>query len=186
VGKGRSNVRHECRLIPNDRRIEKISGTALDTGYISAVAGLTGAGIGGLTSFVTSWITQHTQLADQHREAERKRREVLFFEFITEASRLYGEALTQSKDDITQLVNLYALVTRIRLTSSQDVLKCAERVMDAIVVTYSRPNKTLHELKVFAEQGGMDFLHDFGEACRLELADIMGMTQASVRKYVRK
>lgn len=58
--------------------------------------------------------------------------------------------------------------------------------MDAIVMTYSRPNKTPHNLKVFSEQGGMDFLHDFGEACRLEFADIMGMTQASVRKYVRK
>jgi len=56
--------------------------------------------------------------------------------------------------------------------------------MDAIVVTYSQPNKTLHELKVFAEQGSMDFLHDFGEACRLELADIMGVIEASVRKYL--
>lgn len=145
----------------------------MNTAYISALAGLTGAGIGGFTSFATSWITQRTQLADQHREAERKRREALFNAFIAEASRLYGDALVHGKDDVTELVKLYALVTRIRLTSSQAVLLAAERAMDIIVDTYLKPNKTLRELKLFAEQGGMDFLHDFGEACRAELADVM-------------
>lgn len=145
----------------------------MNTAYISALAGLTGAGIGGLTSFATSWITQRTQLVAQYREAERKRRETLFNAFIAEASRLYGDALVHGNDDVTQLVKLYALVTRIRLTASQAVLVAAERAMDTIVDTYLKPNKTLHELKLFAEQGGMDFLHDFGEACRAELNDVM-------------
>ncbi|QRN55535.1 hypothetical protein [Dyella caseinilytica] len=145
----------------------------MNTAYISALAGLTGAGIGGLTSFATSWLTQRTQLAVQYREAERKRRETLFNAFIAEASRLYGDALVHGEDDVTQLVKLYALVTRIRLTASPTVLMTAERAMDTIVDTYLKPNKTLHELKIFAEQGGMDFLHDFGEACRAELAEVM-------------
>lgn len=144
----------------------------MNAGYISALAGLTGAGIGGLTSFATSWITQRTQLLAQYREAELKRRETLFNAFIAEASRLYGDALVTGKDDVAQLVKLYALVTRIRLTSSPAVLMAAERAMDTIVDTYLKPNMTLHELKKFAEQGGMDFLRDFGEACRVELADI--------------
>lgn len=145
----------------------------MNTAYLSAIAGLTGAGIGGLTSFATSWLTQRTQLADQHREAERKRRETLFNAFIAEASRLYGDALGHGKDDVTQLVKLYALVTRIRLTASPAVLMAAERAMDTIVDTYLKPNKTLHELKLFAEQGGMDFLHEFGEACRVELSEVL-------------
>lgn len=145
----------------------------MNTAYISALAGLTGAGIGGLTSFASSWLTLHTQLTYQYREAERKRRETLFNAFIAEASRLYGDALVRGNDDVTQLVKLYALVTRIRLTASPAVLMAAERAMDTIVDTYLKPNKTLHELKLFAEQGGMDFLHDFGEACRAELDGVM-------------
>lgn len=158
----------------------------MDTAYISAISGLTGAGIGGLTSFATSWITQHTQLADKHREAERERREALFIEFISEASRLYGDALGHIKEDLSHLVNLYALVTRIRLTASPSVLMAAERAMDTIIETYLQPNKTLSELKALAEKGGMDFLYDFGEACRLELAAVMSFRAARSLKASHK
>ena len=42
----------------------------LNPAYISALAALAGALIGGLTSFATSWLTQRAQLRHAHREAE--------------------------------------------------------------------------------------------------------------------
>jgi hypothetical protein len=46
----------------------------------------------------------------------------------------------------------------------------AERVEDKILETYLGPNRTLQELRDFARKGGMNFLNEFSEACREELA----------------
>ena len=67
--------------------------------YISAFSALGGAVIGGLTSFGSSWLTQRTQLRFSHDQAIRAKREALYAEFVDEASRLYGDALGQQKDD---------------------------------------------------------------------------------------
>jgi Mn2+/Fe2+ NRAMP family transporter len=64
----------------------------LDPAYISAVAALAGATIGGLTSFATSWVTQRTQLRHAHREAERAELKTLYQDFIADTSRLFVEA----------------------------------------------------------------------------------------------
>jgi len=86
---------------------------------------LAGAAIGGLTSFATSWLTQRTQLRHAQREAERAELKALYGDFITEASRLYGDALTHQTEEITGLVGLYAMVGRMRLASDQRVIAAA-------------------------------------------------------------
>ncbi len=142
----------------------------MDPAYISALAALAGAAIGGLTSFATSWLTQRTQLRHAHREAERAELKTLYGDFITEASRLYGDALTHQTEEITGLVGLYAMVGRMRLVADQTVIVAATRVEDTIVETYLGPNRTLHELMDYAHQGGLSFLAEFSEACRKDLA----------------
>ncbi|MCW3477242.1 hypothetical protein [Limobrevibacterium gyesilva] len=142
----------------------------MDSAYVSALAALAGATIGGLTSFATSWVTQRAQLRHAHREAERTRLEALYSDFITEASRLFGDALTHQTDDVTALVRLYAMVGRMRLISDRAVVDAAVRVEDTIIATYLGPNRTLHEMMDYARKGGMDFLNEFGEACRKDLA----------------
>ena len=97
----------------------------LDPAYISALAALAGATIGGLTSFATSWVTQRTQLRHAHREAERAELKTLYQDFITEASRLFVEAMntkTDDIDDISGLVGLHAIIGRMRLISAQPVI----------------------------------------------------------------
>jgi len=125
----------------------------MDAAYISALFGLAGAIVGGLASFSTTWITQTAQLRERRREAERNRREQLFDSFITEATRLYGDALSHEKDDVVDLVLLYAIVGRMRLTASNAVVEAAERVLDVIVETYLAPNRTLHQLRHLAREG---------------------------------
>jgi len=141
----------------------------LDTAYISAFFGLAGMTLGSVMSFATSWMTQQAQLREKRREAETATRQRLFAGFIAEASRLYGDALSHQKDDVTDLVKLYALVARMRLVASPAVVAAAEQVMDTIIETYLAPNLTLHELRALARQDGMNFLVEFSEACRAEL-----------------
>jgi hypothetical protein len=153
----------------------------LDSAYVSALFGLAGVGIGGLTSFTTSWFTQEAQLRDRHLEAERLKREKLFTDFVAEASRLYADALSHEKDDVSDLVQLYALLAKMRLLTSREPVLAAERVMETIIETYQQPNRTLHELHDLAKQGGMDFLTDFAEACRAELVDPVQRRRGSGR-----
>jgi hypothetical protein len=140
--------------------------------YVSALVGLAGAAIGGLTSFITSWLTQKTQLREQSLGTERRQRERLFVEFIDEASKLYGDALGHEKDDVADLVRLYALLAHLRLMSTPRVVAAAERTIDGIIATYQGPNRTMLELREFAAAGGIDPMRELGEACRAELAGI--------------
>jgi hypothetical protein len=142
----------------------------MDANYFSAMAGLAGAAIGGLTSFGSTWITQKTQLREQTRDGARKRREQLFVEFMNEASRLFADALTHEKDNIADVVNLYAIAGHMRMVSLPRTIAAAERAIDLIIETYHEPNKTLHELRESAAKGGLDPLRDLGRACRAELA----------------
>jgi hypothetical protein len=135
-----------------------------------AFLGLAGVAIGALTTFATSWLTQRAQHQQRRREGEIAKREALFTEFIAEASRLFGDALTHEKDEVTDLVKLYALVGHMKLIASKAVVVAAEHAMDAIVNAYLAPNLTLHEVRILAKNGGMNFLSEFGEACRVELS----------------
>jgi oxalate decarboxylase len=59
----------------------------MDASVISALAALLGAGIGGLTSVLASWLNQHTQARAQWLAQDKTRRQELYKEFIEEASR---------------------------------------------------------------------------------------------------
>ncbi len=142
----------------------------MNPAYISAFAGLAGALIGGLTSFATSWLTQRQQLLNAHSEAERAKLEALYSDFIAEAARLFGDALSHQTDDPAAMVRLYAMVGRMRLVSDRTVIDAAVRVEDTLIQTYLGPNRTLRETMEYAHKGGMNFLTEFGEAARKDLA----------------
>jgi hypothetical protein len=142
----------------------------LNPAYISAFAALAGAIIGGLTSFVTSWFTQQAQLRAAHREAERAKLETLYNDFIAEAARLFGDALTHQTEDVTNMVRLAALIGSMRLVSARAVIDAAVRIEDTILETYLGPNRTIRELRGSARKGEMNLLTEFGEAARQDLA----------------
>jgi hypothetical protein len=141
----------------------------VDAAYISAFSALAGASIGSLASFSTSWVTQRTQIRHTQSEAERARLEALYSEFITESARLLGDALSHQKDDVADMVGLYALVGRMRLVSSQAVVAAADHIILGIIATYQGPNLGLHEMREYVEQGRMNYLVEFGEAARADL-----------------
>jgi hypothetical protein len=141
----------------------------MDTAYLSVVAALAGSAIGGLTSLANAWLTQHAQARAQQRAYEQAKREELYGQFIDEASKLYADALQHQTEEASALVNLYALISRIRLRSSPQVTEHAEHLAQLIVETYLAPNKTFHELRDLLHGDVTDPFRAFSEACHKEL-----------------
>jgi hypothetical protein len=142
---------------------------SMDAAYISALAALAGTAIGGLTSFATSWMTQQAQARAQRLAAERDARAALFGRFLDEAAKVYSDAMQNKRDDMTALVGIYALINRIRLMSSPQVVEAAETVARIIVDAYLAPNITMAEMRADWIDRHIDPLRDFSEACRQEL-----------------
>ena len=142
----------------------------MEAAYISAFAALAGTAIGGLASFATSWVTQQAQSRAQRIAAERDSRAALFGRFLDEAAKLYSDALQNRQDhDVTRLVSIYALINRIRLISSPQVVDAADNVARIIVDAYLAPNITMKEMRENWIERHVDPLRDFSEACRKEL-----------------
>lgn len=141
----------------------------MDSAYVTAFALLAGSAIGGATSLAASWVAQHVQANAQRRAHEVSVREDLYRDFIHEASTAYADAIERTEIDAAKIIRLYALVTRMRVLSSQTVIDEANAVMRLIMDTYRGPNRTLRDEAERMETGGLDPLLAFGEACRHEL-----------------
>ena len=140
----------------------------IDSGYITAFAALGGAALGGLTSFATSWTTLRIQMKSQRSASSKSKRQKLYKAFIDAAARIYGDALLHDKLETTGLIDLHALVSRMRIVSSRPVIETAVNVVKVITDTYSQPNKSPEEIEVMISNGSVDILQSFSEACRDE------------------
>ena len=140
----------------------------MDSGYITALAALGGAALGGLTSFATSWTTLRTQMKAQRSASSKSKRQKLYKAFIDNAARIYGDALIHDKLETTGLIDLHALVSRMRIVSSRPVIETAVNVVKMITETYSQPNKSPEEIEAMISNGRVDILQSFSEVCRDE------------------
>ena len=141
----------------------------MDSATLSALAALGGALLGGLTSFATTWLSQQGQARTQQLTHQINRREELYKSFIEEASETYADALTHDLSDVTKLVALYAMVSRMRVMSSQATIAAGDAAVRTIIKTYGAPNKTLTDLRDFADRDEMNVLETFSECARQEL-----------------
>jgi hypothetical protein len=139
----------------------------MDMFYIPALASFSGSASGTLASIVTGWVTQRRRDRLDHSVRATSQREALYKGFIEEASRLYADALVKDKSDVSQLVDLYAFIARMRILSSDAVIEAAEKAGRLILETYLSPNRTFHDLPDLINE--MDPLRDFSEACRREM-----------------
>ena len=137
--------------------------------YVTAFAALAGSIIGGLTSLAASWLTQHVQFRAQRFAHDLNKREELYRQFIEEASRWYADAYEHDKAEISNLVNLYALVSSMRVLSTADIVEKAEKVVFIIIETYLAPNKTFVDIPETLKNIAMDPLREFSTACHEEL-----------------
>jgi len=140
----------------------------MDAGYITALAALGGAALGGFTSFATSWTTQRVQMNAERAASSKSRRQKLYNAFIDDAAKMYGDALIHDKLELSGLIELHAIVSRMRVFSSAAVIENAISVVRVITETYSQPNKSPLEIEEMIENGTIDLLRGFSEACRQE------------------
>src|SRR5262249_21149225 len=121
-------------------------GHTMDPAYLSAFAALAGSAIGGLTSLATSGLKQYSPYKTQRQEHEIRRREDLYKDFIEEASKLYVDACEHDAVAFSNLVKITALINRMRVLSSQEIIERADGVMRLILETYLAPAKTLRDV----------------------------------------
>jgi hypothetical protein len=142
----------------------------MDVAYISALSALAGSVVGGLTSTGTTWLTQRAQARSGRLAHEMARREDLYRDFITAASKAYGDALVSSEPKLPDLVDLYSMISRMRVMSAPRTIASADKIMLAIIDTYFSPNHSVHELGDLIKAGaGIDPLREFSEAAREDL-----------------
>src|SRR5882724_6571558 len=104
----------------------------MNSAYLPALAALAGSAVGGLTSLASAWLTQHRQDRATRLSQDKTRRQKLYGKFIDEASKLYADALVHDKAELSALVGVYALISRMRVQSSSGVVEKADAVVHMI------------------------------------------------------
>jgi hypothetical protein len=136
----------------------------------ATVAALLGAVLGGLLSVLASWLAQRVQSRSQLLSQEIQRRQLLYGEFVQATARCYADALQENEPDPGRLANLYGEIGRMRLYSSDPVIKEANRIAHSILKAYSESNRTKAEVRDFLASDSVDLFAEFGDACRAELS----------------
>src|SRR5262245_59567940 len=122
----------------------------MDGSIIAAFYAILGTTVGGITTFVTTFVNQRYTA---HRDILAKdvaNREQLYSEFLKEVGSLYFDSLNRTLDDTSQqasMIRMYSLVGRIRMISNEAVLTSAEKVADDIIESYKRPPTTFQEFQ---------------------------------------
>jgi hypothetical protein len=148
-------------------------GTAsVDASIISALAALTGAAVGGLTSGMAAWLNHRSQVRTDWILHERSRRQMLYRDFIEKAAKCYIDALQHNEADVPGLVGVYAKLSSMREFSSKTVVHSAEDVARKILDAYLEPDKSFVELREMAIDGTIDLLRGFSHACRNEFEEM--------------
>ena len=154
----------------------RLIGGSWNPATISALAAIFGSLTGALASSVSTWIAQRHQ---DRRDLLAKRifhREQLYSDFISESARAVADAIQHNFQDPNKLTPTYALLSRIRLSSSDNVLASAEKVVQHIISTYSEPNLTPDEMQSRVAKR-QDPLREFSNVCRAELEAMQNQLQ---------
>ncbi len=144
----------------------------MNASIISALAALTGAAVGGLTSGMAAWLNHRSQVRTEWILHEKSRRQTLYRDFIEEAAKCYIDALQHDEADIPGLVGLYAKLSSMRAVSSKTVVQRADDVVRKILDSYLEPDKNFLQLRQMVIDGTIDLLRDFSHACRDEFDEM--------------
>lgn len=148
----------------------------MDAAILSATSALIGSLIGGLSTLAASWLSLRGRVRAQALIQEAAKREALYAEFIIEASRRLTEAWSHHAESPEVVAGLYSAIQRMRLTSSDEVIGVADRVIRLVIQAYAAPDKTFDELRqhIAANDEQWDPLRGFAEVCRAELRALLG------------
>jgi hypothetical protein len=144
----------------------------MDNTLTSVLAALGGSVIGATTPVLSNFVLQRSVMQRELKNREIAQREELYAEFIRQGTSCYAKALSQSLDNLDEVVAMYALVNRIRLFASASVLDAAEAFVKKLVERFGEKNMSLDQMKSVALEQHADPLNDFALKCRSELRAI--------------
>jgi len=145
-----------------------VNESVMDAPTLSAVSALLGSVVGAGASVATTWIGQKYSSHQERTRENAHQRELLYAEFIAEASRLQMDSFGHQLESAQAAVKIVAVVNRIRLVATDGVIAAAEQCVDEIIESYFSPNLTLAELHERQPWRKRDPLKEFSEACRRE------------------
>lgn len=123
---------------------------------------------GASASIFTTWMTQRNQNHRERSQIELRRRELLYGEFIAEGFKLTADAFEHSLDHADALVNLYTILGRIRLVSSEPIVDSAEDFCKFLIDLYVGRNLSHDEIPCTIRNSDHP-LRGFATKCRSEL-----------------
>ena len=152
----------------------------MNPGYISAISALAGSSIGAVASLGTAWLTQRYQDRSQRLVRESARREKIFGDFLEEATKQYGEALSSDVSSPAALVDLYAIMGKLRLFASPDTLAAADRLLRVIAAAYQSPSADLSHADLSNDKVH-DLVRAFTDCCRADLTHAAILRGTNIR-----
>lgn len=162
-------LEERCSLLTSGRSTKRANMVGTSVNVITAAAAIGGSLVGAAGSVVGTWITARHQDRRDLLGKQIARREALYSDFIGESTRLLVDALQHNSSHLEKLLPIYALLSRIRISSSKLVLQQAEQLLQTIVDTYPQPNLTAEQIQSRA-LNGKDPLRLFSDTCRTELS----------------
>jgi hypothetical protein len=138
---------------------------------IPTLSAIGGSIIGALSSMLSTWLAQRHRERRELIAQKTAQLEQLYSDFINESARLLVDAVQHSLENPSTLVPIYALISRIRLRSSTEVIGSGERLIATILKVYIEPNLTPAEIPSAASEHN-DYLQEFSNVCRRELESI--------------
>jgi hypothetical protein len=145
---------------------------SMDNTLTSVLAALSGSVIGASTPVLSNFVLQRSVAQRELTNREIAQREELYSEFIRQGMGSYAKALSQSLENIDEIVAMYALVNRSRLFASKSVLEAAEAFVKKLVAKYGETNMTIQQIESVALEQHADPLSDFAFKCRSELREV--------------
>ena len=103
---------------------KQFSCSRMDSSLVAAFAAILGTTVGGLATFLTTFLNQRYAMRRDILAKDLANREQLYSEFLKEAGNLYFDSINRTLDEASQqtsMINMYSLVGRIRMISSEAV-----------------------------------------------------------------
>src|ERR1700693_1661848 len=144
----------------------------MDSTLTSVLAALGGSVIGATTPVFSNFVLQRSLTQRELTNREIAQREELYSEFIRQGTACFAKALSQSLENLDEIVAMYALVNRIRLFASGSVLEAAEAFVKKLVAKYGEKNITIEQIESVALEQHANPLNNFALKCRSELREV--------------
>jgi hypothetical protein len=148
----------------------------MNTAVLGALAALSGSALGGIAPLISNYLIQRGLTKREMLSQELAVRQELYSDFIQFGIKVWVSATTKqlAGEGMDELINLYALVSRIRLFAPEPVIEAAEEFSMRVTKRYGEQALSVQDLKTATLKPHVDPLHEFSCRCREEMHKLLG------------